>query len=148
LLPGRSKIMAVPSFPSTAFTWTRTEDGNVQQLVGAEGHAVGSNRSTDLRPRRRFYPTQLLGIPPSLPRFLGGATPLFVFDAGSDPVKLQRGLEGSGCQILVRLRAGRRFYADPSLACPPAQTGRPRRYELKMKCSDPSTWPEPSTEYT
>jgi len=34
-----------------------------------------------------------------------GATPLFVFDAGYDPVKPQQGLEGSPCQILVRLRA-------------------------------------------
>jgi hypothetical protein len=55
------------------------------------------------------------------------AAPLFVFDAGYDPVKLQQGLEGCPCQILVRLRAGRRFYADPSLAGPPAHTGRPRR---------------------
>ena len=77
-----------------------------------------------------------------------GDTPLFVFDAGYDPVKVQRGLEGSRCQILVRLRAGRRFYADPSLAGPPATTtGRPRRHGPKMKCADPSTWPEPSTEY-
>src|SRR3954449_2243233 len=45
-----------------------------------------------------------------------GPVPLFVFDAGYDPVKLQQGLEGSPCQILVRLRAGRRFYGDPSLA--------------------------------
>ena len=73
--------------------------------------------------------------------------PLFVFDAGYDPVKLQQGLEGSPCQILVRLRAGRRFYADPSFAGPPAPTGRPRRHGPKMKCADPSTWPEPSTEY-
>jgi DDE superfamily endonuclease len=77
-----------------------------------------------------------------------GAAPLFVFDAGYDPVKLQQGLEGSPCQILVRLRAGRRFYAEPSLAGPPAPTGRPRRHGPKMKCADPSTWPEPSTEYT
>jgi hypothetical protein len=75
------------------------------------------------------------------------ATPLFVFDAGYDPVKLQRGLEGSRCQILVRLRAGRRFYGDPSLAGPPARTGRPRRHGPRMKCSDPTTWPEPSTDY-
>src|SRR4051794_9194859 len=75
------------------------------------------------------------------------ATPLFVFDAGYDPVKLQQGLEGGPpCQILVRLRAGRRFYADPSLAGPPAPTGRPRRHGPKMKCADPSTWPEPSTQ--
>jgi hypothetical protein len=46
------------------------------------------------------------------------------------------------------LRAGRRFYAEPSLAGPPAPTGRPRRHGPKMKCADPSTWPEPSTEYT
>src|SRR5215211_5603678 len=75
------------------------------------------------------------------------AVPLFVFDAGYDPVKVQQGLEGAPCQILVRLRAGRRFYADPSLAGPPAHTGRPRRHGPKMKCKDPSTWPKPSAEY-
>ncbi|HKH35699.1 MAG TPA: NF041680 family putative transposase [Rubrobacter sp.] len=78
---------------------------------------------------------------------VGSGVPLFVFDAGYDPVKLQQGLEGSPCQILVRLRAGRRFYGDPSLAGPPARTGRPRRHGPKMKCNDPSTWPEPSAEY-
>ena len=77
----------------------------------------------------------------------GNGAPLFVFDAGYDPVKVQQGLEGCPCQILLRLRAGRRFYADPSLAGPPAHTGRPRRHGPKMKCADPSTWPEPSTEY-
>ncbi len=76
------------------------------------------------------------------------AIPLFVFDAGYDPVKLQQGIEGWPCQILVRLRAGRCFYADPSFGGPPAFTGRPRRHGPKMKCADPNTWPEPSTEYT
>jgi hypothetical protein len=76
------------------------------------------------------------------------SVPLFVFDAGYDPVKLQQRLEGSPCQILVRLRAGRRFYGDPNLAGPPAHTGRPRRHGPKMKCKDPTTWPEPSAEYT
>jgi hypothetical protein len=75
------------------------------------------------------------------------SVPLFVFDAGYDPVKVQQGLEGSRCQILIRLRARRRFYADPSLAGPPAHTGRPRRHGPKMKCNDPSTWPDPSTQY-
>jgi hypothetical protein len=73
--------------------------------------------------------------------------PLFVFDAGYDPVKVQRGLEKAPCQILVRLRAGRCFRAEPSLAGPPARTGRPRRHGPKMKCSDPSTWLEPSAQY-
>jgi hypothetical protein len=75
------------------------------------------------------------------------SAPLFVFDAGYDPVKLQQGLERSTCQILVRLRAGRRFYGDPDLAGPPGATGRPRRHGPKMKCSDPGTWPEPSAEH-
>jgi hypothetical protein len=74
------------------------------------------------------------------------AVPLFDFDAGYDPVKLQQGLEGCPCQILVRLRASRRFYADPS--GPRARTGRPRRHGLKMNCKDPSTWPEPSAKHT
>jgi hypothetical protein len=75
------------------------------------------------------------------------ASPLFVFDAGYDPVKVQQGLEGSPCQILLRLRAGRRFYGDPELCDPPEHIGRPRRHGPKMKCSDPSTWPEPSAEH-
>src|SRR5829696_7338331 len=53
------------------------------------------------------------------------SSPLIVFDAGYDPVKLQQGLEGCACQILVRLRAGRRFYGDPSLSDPPENIGRP-----------------------
>jgi hypothetical protein len=75
------------------------------------------------------------------------ASPLFVFDAGYDPVKLQQGLEGRPCQILVRLRAGRLFYGDPRLSDPPEHVGRPRRHGPKMKCNDPSTWPEPSAEH-
>ena len=70
--------------------------------------------------------------------------PLFVFDAGYDPVKLQQGLEGGRAQILVRLRAGRCFYADPP---PPAWTGRPPRHGPKFDCKDPKTWPSPSAEH-
>ena len=45
------------------------------------------------------------------------------------------------------LAGGRRFYGDPSLCDPPEHIGRPRRHRPMMKCSDPSTWPEPSTEH-
>ena len=76
-----------------------------------------------------------------------GSAPLFVFDAGYDPVKVQQGLEGCPCQILVRLRAGRHFYGEPGLSDPPAHVGRPRRHGPKMKGSDPVTWPEPSAEH-
>jgi hypothetical protein len=90
---------------------------------------------------------QVKGLLGRLGREEVAAIPLFVFDAGYDPVKLQQGLEGSHCQVLVRLRAGRRFYGDPGLSDPPAHVGRPRRHGPKMKCNDPSTWPEPSAEH-
>jgi hypothetical protein len=76
-----------------------------------------------------------------------GGVPLFVFDAGYDPVQVQQGLAGSRAAILVRLRTGRCFYADPSFAGPPARTGRPRRHGPKMDTKDPSTWPEPTAEH-
>jgi DDE superfamily endonuclease len=69
--------------------------------------------------------------------------PLFVFDAGYDPVRLQQRLEGCRAQMLVRLRSGRCFYADPP---PPAWTGRPRRHGPKLDTKDPTTWPAPSEE--
>jgi hypothetical protein len=89
----------------------------------------------------------LLGRQSSCEEGSAAASPLFVFDAGYDPVKVQQGLEGYACQILLRLRAGRRFYGDPSLCDPPEHIGRPRRHGPKMKCSEPSTWPEPSAEH-
>jgi hypothetical protein len=39
----------------------------------------------------------------------GAAAPLFVFDAGYDPVRLQRSLGGCHAQILVRLQSSRVF---------------------------------------
>jgi hypothetical protein len=70
--------------------------------------------------------------------------PLFVLDAGYDPVRLQQRLEGCGAQMLVRLRSGRCFYADPP---PSAWTGRPRRHSPKLETKDPTTWPAPSEEH-
>jgi hypothetical protein len=75
-----------------------------------------------------------------------GAVPLFVFDAGYDAAQLQRGLTDCRAQILVRLRAGRCFYADPPKA-PPGKNGRPRRHGRKLECGDPSTWPEPVADH-
>ena len=60
-------------------------------------------------------------------------------------MRLRRGLGGCRAQLLVRLRAGRRFYADPE--GPPAKTGRPRRHGPKFDCKDPNSWPEPTHEH-
>jgi|tagenome__1003787_1003787.scaffolds.fasta_scaffold20765864_1 hypothetical protein len=70
--------------------------------------------------------------------------PLFVFDAGYDPMQLQQSLEGYRVQILVRLRAGRCFYAEP---LPPAWTGRKPRHGPKLDTKEPNTWWAPSAEH-
>lgn len=76
-----------------------------------------------------------------------GAVPLFVFDAGYDPVKLQRGLEGHRAHILVRLHSNRAFYADQA-EVEPRPVGRPRRHGSKFALPDPETfWPEPAREH-
>ncbi len=74
-----------------------------------------------------------------------GAAPLFVFDAGYDPVRLQRNLEGCRAQVLVRLHSGRTFYAAPP---EPARkpVGRPHRHGARFSCKDPTTWPKPDAE--
>jgi hypothetical protein len=75
-----------------------------------------------------------------------GAVPLFVFDAGYDPVKLQRGLEGHRAHVLVRLHSNRTFYADPE-EVEPRPVGRPRRHGKKFSLPDPETWSEPAREH-
>ena len=115
-------------------SWTAPMD--VQRLrPGQDANVLAAQQVRSFLLRRRSHEGRT------------GASPLFVFDAGYDPVKLQQGLEGCPCQILLRLRAGRRFYGDPSLSDPPEHVGRPRRHGPKMKCNDPSTWPEPSAEH-
>lgn len=70
--------------------------------------------------------------------------PIFTFDAGYDAVQLSLALADLQVGLLVRLRAGRCFYADPT-AQPP--TGRPRRHGAKFVCEDPTTWPAPSAAW-
>ena len=72
--------------------------------------------------------------------------PLFVFDAGYDPVRLQRDLEGHRAQILVRLHSGRVFYADPEPRLP-RPVGRPPRHGERFALKDSRTWHEPSSEW-
>lgn len=77
---------------------------------------------------------------------LPSTSPLFVFDAGYDPVKLQRELGESALQLLVRLHSNRVFYADPAQDGP-RRVGRPRRHGARFDLRDPETWPEPTHEH-
>lgn len=45
-----------------------------------------------------------------------GPVPLFVFDAGYDPIALGAGLADTRAQVLVRIRSDRLFYPDPAPA--------------------------------
>ena len=83
-----------------------------------------------------------------------GKRPLFVFDAGYDPVQLAQALglaQGAiWVAILVRLRSGRCFYTDPPayLGKASGRGGRPRRHGRKFTCEAPQTWWAPSDEHT
>jgi hypothetical protein len=85
--------------------------------------------------------TQIKNLLQRLPA--DGLLPLFVFDAGYDPVQLTLDLTGVPVAILVRLRKDRCFYAD----CAPSATarmGRPPRHGHKFDCTAPATWLPPT----
>src|SRR5512144_1579981 len=75
------------------------------------------------------------------------ATPIFVFDAGYDPIALTDALTDVAATLVVRIRDDRVFYTDP-----PGPTtgtiGRPRRHGDRRACAEPDTWPAPEQELT
>jgi hypothetical protein len=110
----------------TRDSWTAPLD--VRRVPPIEGaHAVAAAQIRDLLGRRP-----------------GGPVPLCVFDAGYDPETLARELgdsDGERVAVLVRLRSGRCFYAEPDRQ---PRTGRPRRHGRKFACDDPTTWWAPA----
>jgi hypothetical protein len=72
-----------------------------------------------------------------------GPLPWFVFDGGYDSAQLSLDLADLPVAVLVRLRSGRCFYADPP-SRPTGKTGRPRRHGAKFNCADPTSWPVPT----
>jgi hypothetical protein len=116
-------------------SWTAPlEVERVPLTQTASAHAVAQIR--------RLQPQ----LPPTPEAVEGASWPLFVFDAGYDPVVLSQGLAGVPVSVLVRLRANRCFYADPQ-PVPPGQPGRPPQHGPKLVCQDPTTWPPPDAMY-
>ena len=75
----------------------------------------------------------------------GDPVPLFVFDAGYDPVQLALDLDHVPVATLVRLRKDRCFYADPDPAIL-GRMGRPPRHGHKFDCTSPPRWLPPTAE--
>ncbi len=71
----------------------------------------------------------------------GPAVPLFVFDAGYDPIALTVDLSDLMVAVLVRIRGDRVFYAAPVPV--PGRPGRPPRHGARFLCADPTSWPVP-----
>jgi DDE superfamily endonuclease len=76
--------------------------------------------------------------------------PLFVFDAGYDPIAIGHDLAEGRCEVLCRIRDDRVFYADPPPRPnrPAGTGGRPPRHGPAFRCAQPTTWPEPAATLT
>lgn len=74
-----------------------------------------------------------------------GEVPLFVFDAGYDPIAISHGLASTRAEVLCRIRDDRVFHPDPPARPnrPFESGGRPPRHGKRFKCSEPNTWPDP-----
>jgi hypothetical protein len=72
--------------------------------------------------------------------------PMFVFDAGYDPIAIGYELAATRTQVLCRIRDDRVFHGEPAPRPnrPAGTGGRPPRHGPRFKCSDPSTWPKPA----
>lgn len=84
---------------------------------------------------------RLVGLLPS-----DAAVPLFVFDAGYDPIALSAGLGETRASVLVRIRSDRVFYTEAEPA-PAGTIGRPRRHGRRFALSQPDTL-EPDARFT
>jgi hypothetical protein len=68
--------------------------------------------------------------------------PLFVFDAGYDPIALSVDLADDRCEVLCRIRSDRVFYTDPP-SRQEATVGRPRRHGAELRLAEEKNLPEP-----
>jgi hypothetical protein len=71
-----------------------------------------------------------------------GPAPLFVLDAGYDPIALGHELRDDPVSVLVRLRGDRVFRRRPP-AHAAGRMGRPRRHGAEFRCALPLTHGEP-----
>jgi hypothetical protein len=75
-----------------------------------------------------------------------GAVPMFVFDAGYDPIAIGHHLAGQRVQLLVRISPRRVFHPDPPPR-PAGTRGRPPRHGPRFALSEPASWTAPDTQH-
>ncbi len=73
--------------------------------------------------------------------------PVFVFDAGYDPIALSHELAEVPAVLVVRIRDDRVFYTTPQTPQTPT-VGRPRRHGHRFELNDQNTWPAPDHHHT
>lgn len=162
-----------PVFAVDASTWDRCDAETSPErgfYYSASKHSAGQPivagwsyqwiSQLDWAPDSWTAPLDAMRIPPSadattatieqVQRLVGllgddGEVPMFVFDAGYDPIALGAGLAGVRAQVLVRISSGRVFHPDPAPR-PEGTVGRPRRHGERFALSEPTTWPDPDAE--
>ena len=146
--------------PERGFYYSASKHSNGQPIVAGWSYQwiVGLNWAPD----SWTAPLDVLRIPPTTDATTAtieqikhavdllpadDRAPMFVLDAGYDPIAIGAALTDTHAQILVRIRSDRVFYTDPDT--PPRHTvGRPRRHGHRMALSDATTWRPPDTELT
>lgn len=115
----------------------------IAQLNWARDSWTAPMDARRIHPREDSIRTTLSQVR-ELVRRLGssGPVPMFVFDAGYDPIALAHELRDDRVAVLVRIKGDRVFYADP----PPRKAGakgRPRRHGKRFDCEKAAGWPPP-----
>jgi Transposase DDE domain len=128
-----------PIVAGWAYSW-------IAQVGFAQDSWTAPLRVRRLRPQENANAVAAEQIAAFLPHLrAAGPLPWFLFDAGYDPVQLTQALGDARAALLIRLRSGRCFYADPTAQ---PRTGRPRRHGHKFACDAPQTWPVPADDLT
>ena len=167
-----------PVFAVDASTWARCDAETSPErgfYYSASKHSAGQPivagwsyqwiTQLDWAPDSWTAPLDALRIPPradaatatiaQVQRLVGrlgddGDVPMFVFDAGYDPIALGAGLADTRAAILVRIRADRVFYPDPAPRTRPhRRTAAPARHPVRPRRTRPAgARPTPSAPPT
>ena len=124
-----------------ADSWTAPMDAR-RIPVGSDTTTVTVAQVTDLT--RRLHHRRIQDRQPGSGH-TAARVPMFVFDAGYDPIALTHELGDVAATIVVRIRDDRVFYTDPA-PTEPGAVGRPRRHGDRFSCANRSTWPAPDAQ--